>query len=539
MSNSRTGQEWVWRTSVGLGLYALVGGTISLLGWVWDRPWLADWDGDGIAIQPNATVAAIAAGLALLLINAGFHKTAGLLGLLVAFIGATTVAQMATGIDLGIDTVLMFGRSWGRVGVLYPGRMGPPGAVSWTIIGTALLWAAGRPGLRERARAIAPWLAVVTTTVATLSLVGYLYSAHVLFTIPTVTVIALQTSSFIFAVSIGLILTIRERGPMRLLLDEGPAGAMVRRIVPALVAVPVFLGLLRMAGDRAGIYDIAFGTAVRTIAEIVLLLALLWWTGSAISTETARQREQERQHRRDLEDADRRKTQFLATLAHELRNPLAPIRTAAALLKHPDLPETERARARAIIERQAAAMARLLDDLLDLSRITTDKLELRSERMELAQAIDGAVELCDPLVKEQHHTLTVALPPEPMPLDADPARLVQVFGNLINNACRYMEPRGHIWVTAAREDGSAVVRIRDSGLGIPSEKLSTIFEMFSQVDQPRERAQSGLGVGLHLVKRLVDLHHGRVEVYSRGSGTGAEFVVRLPIAADHQVARGA
>ena len=186
--------------------------------------------------------------------------------------------------------------------------------------------------------------------------------------------------------------------------------------------------------------------------------------------------------------------------------------------------------ARSMMERQVGQMVRLMDDLLDISRITSGKMQLRKERVELAAVVQSAVEASRPLIEAQAHELTVTLPPEPVYLDADPTRLAQVFSNLLNNAAKYTEKGGHIWLTAERQGGEVVVSVRDTGIGIAAEHLPHIFEMFSQVDPALERSQGGLGIGLALVRGLVELHGGTVEARSGGLGMGSEFIVRLPVA---------
>ena len=231
----------------------------------------------------------------------------------------------------------------------------------------------------------------------------------------------------------------------------------------------------------------------------------------------------------DLSEADRRKNEFLATLAHELRNPLAPLSNMVEVLKRAEGDTEMLKRARVTIERQLGQMVRLVDDLLDLNRITRDRLELRKSEVPLSSVIQHAVEVARPLVDSADHDLRVDLPKEPIYLQADPARLAQVFGNLLNNSCKYTRPGGAIWVNAKRLDGNVVVTIKDTGEGIPRDKLLTIFDMFTQVDRDPERSQGGLGIGLTLVKRLVEMHGGSIEARSAGVGQGSEFVVRLPI----------
>ena len=236
-----------------------------------------------------------------------------------------------------------------------------------------------------------------------------------------------------------------------------------------------------------------------------------------------------------LADADRRKDEFLATLAHELRNPLAPLRNALELLRRADDNRTLIERARAMMERQVGQLVRLVDDLLDIARITRGKLQLRKERVELASVVRSAVEAVRPAVEAQGHKLTVTLPPQSVPLDADPVRLAQVVSNLLLNAAKYTEQGGRIALTAQvsreHERPEVVVTVRDTGIGIAAEHLPHLFEMFSQVTSALERSQGGLGIGLSLVRGLVELHGGSVAARSDGLGTGSEFIVRLPVAA--------
>jgi signal transduction histidine kinase/ActR/RegA family two-component response regulator len=242
---------------------------------------------------------------------------------------------------------------------------------------------------------------------------------------------------------------------------------------------------------------------------------------------------------RELRDADRRKDEFLATLAHELRNPLAPIRNGLQVLRLSGKETGVVAEARSMMERQLSQMVRLVDDLLDVSRISRNKLDLKKQRVTLAAVVHSAVETSRPLVEQSRHSLTVALPPDPVYLDADLVRLAQVFSNLLNNAAKYTEPGGRIWLTAEVVGHEVAVRVRDTGLGIPADALPRIFEMFSQVDRNMERSQGGLGIGLTLVRRLVEMHGGTVEARSDGPGKGSEFTVRLPLAADGEVGRRA
>jgi PAS domain S-box-containing protein len=229
-----------------------------------------------------------------------------------------------------------------------------------------------------------------------------------------------------------------------------------------------------------------------------------------------------------LLDADRRKDEFLATLAHELRNPLAPIRNGLYLLRIADRASETAEQARAMLERQVRHLVRLVDDLLDVSRITRGRLEMRREPVEAAAVVGAAVETSQPAIDSAGHRLAVELPPEVLMLNADPVRIAQVLANLLNNAAKYTPAGGDIRLTVRRDGDAAVISVRDSGVGIPHHMLERVFDMFTQVDATS--AHGGLGIGLTLARRLVQLHGGTIEARSAGAGEGSEFVVRLPLA---------
>lgn len=245
-------------------------------------------------------------------------------------------------------------------------------------------------------------------------------------------------------------------------------------------------------------------------------------------TEARLAEEKLRQQAEQLREADQRKDEFLATLAHELRNPLAPVRNAAHLL-HLNSAPREVAWARDVIDRQMQQMTRLIDDLLDVSRISRGEMELKRERITLASVIDSAVETSRPLITHGGQHFDVTLPTTPVLLDGDPTRLSQIVSNLLNNAAKFTVRGGRIWLTAQVHDHTLQISVRDSGIGIPADKMSSIFELFSQVRNTSDRSQGGLGIGLSLVKRLIGMHGGTIEAFSNGPGTGSEFVMRAPI----------
>ncbi|HWJ07188.1 MAG TPA: ATP-binding protein [Steroidobacteraceae bacterium] len=638
---------WPLQLSLLLGAYALLGGLTSLSGWAFDLPDLAAWFDYGITIQPNGALCSALTGLCVCLLAFGWRGLAAAVGSVVWLTGSLTLLQWIFGIDFGIDAPLTFGREWGRVAAVYPGRMGLPASTSFTLLGVALVATAIGP---RRWRRRAPRVAMVTFGIGVLSITGQLYGADLLHTVPRVTAISMQTATFILAASAGVIALQPSTRPMRWLVSQTAVGVIARRAVPVVVLAPIAIGWLRLEGERLGFYDTAFGTALLVLILIALLGLVLWrgldaiarheaalysaeqrvqlaitagdaatwdldlvtggsvrsdsyytllgydpataaqatdlhWTSSilpedlpAVLAEWQRARvdrnlfrmeyrtrraddstmwvrsagrflydesgdpvrfvgvyvdiSDERHAIEQLRVADRRKDEFLAMLAHELRNPLAPLRNAATLLKAKGPPTPELQWAREVIDRQVQQMTRLIDDLLDTSRIRSGKIELRRGRIELVDVVNGAVEASRPLIDQSGHELAVELPPASVPLQGDLVRLSQVFCNLLNNAARYTPRGGHIQLRAVCIGTQVEVCVRDDGIGIPAGMLPRVFEMFTQVDRSLERTRGGLGLGLTLVKQLVELHGGEVEARSAGAGRGSEFVVRLPLAAE-------
>ncbi len=237
-----------------------------------------------------------------------------------------------------------------------------------------------------------------------------------------------------------------------------------------------------------------------------------------------------RRRAEELAEADRRKDEFLALLSHELRNPLAPVSNALQLMRHHGLPDPDLQRAWEIMDRQVENLSRLVDDLLDVSRITRGKIHLRKERVDLNAAAETAIETARPLIEKRGHTLAVSFTPEPLWVEGDRVRLDQVAGNLLTNAAKYTDPGGRIEVRARQVGGEAVLSVRDTGIGIAPEAQAAVFDLFVQADRSPDRSQGGLGIGLTLARRLVELHGGTIAVASEGLGRGSEFTVRLPLA---------
>jgi PAS domain S-box-containing protein len=320
-----------------------------------------------------------------------------------------------------------------------------------------------------------------------------------------------------------------ENYPGRHLLDVTPSGAT--QIEPVLDRV-------FRTGETVKNLEVTDEGPAKTGEERIWLTSLypvrgdageVQWVGSVALDVTERKRlmAELRGRAEQLAENDRRKDEFLAMLSHELRNPLAPIRNAVDLLREVGGPEL--GHARDVVDRQVTHLARLVDDLLDVSRITRGKVALRPEFVDLAEVAERAVETTRPLMEALGHKLELEISEEPPLLYADPTRLGQVVANLLNNAAKYTEKGGLITLRARREGGEAVVRVTDTGAGIPADILPHVFELFAQADRTLDRARGGLGIGLTLVKSLVEQHGGSVQAYSEGPGRGSEFVVRLPI----------
>ena len=256
------------------------------------------------------------------------------------------------------------------------------------------------------------------------------------------------------------------------------------------------------------------------------------WVGTATDVEERRRAEA------SLREGDRRKDEFIAMLAHELRNPLAPIRNAVKLLRDAGQADPVRAWSRDVIERQMDQLTRLVDDLLDVSRITRGKIQLQIEPVDLWAVVAAAVETSRPRIDAKRHRLELRLPTRPVRLAGDSVRLTQVVSNLLNNAAKFQDEGGFISVRAGIEDGDAVIRVRDEGAGIAPEMIGEVFELFAQAERTMDRAEGGLGIGLSLVKNLVEMHGGRVGVKSAGRGRGSEFTVHLPVLATHDEVEG-
>jgi signal transduction histidine kinase/ActR/RegA family two-component response regulator len=654
------------------GSYTAMAGLVSLFGWVADVPRLTDWYGTGISTQPNTAIAGASAGAALVLLALGRVRAAATLGVVVGLIGGSALFQNLTGVALGVDTIFMFGRAWGREATIMPGRMGIPASVSWLLTGTALIVLV-RPVLH---RAVAV-LGCLVAAIALLSLTGYLLGANPLYSVPWLTAIAVQTSSMLFAAGIGLIAAVPERQPIRGVLEDTAAGVLTRRILPFILVVPPLMGIVRLWGQDAGLYDTRMGAAMMVLAVAGCLCAVLWWSaravrsheraaaaanaqlqtsmreleavvrvapvGIAIARDVAcetvslnatfaemvevpedvnasftgpdaaripfrlldergqaippddlplqmaartgasvfnrtfvieradgrrivtigsavpvyraggppigaigvfmdvtaeRRATAEREEllaaaeraRAEAETANRAKDEFLAVLSHELRAPLNAMLGWVRILRRAGTGDAMVARAVETLERNVWAQAQVINDLLDISRITSGKIVLERSRVDIAAVVAGAVESMRPMVAGKRQTLELVITGEHLDVDGDAARLQQIVGNVVHNAVKFTPEGGRIGVRLRARRGMAEVEVEDSGQGIEPRLLPYVFDRFVQSESSTTRRHGGLGLGLAIVKQLTTLHGGTVRAESDGAGRGARFTIALPLA---------
>ena len=334
-----------------------------------------------------------------------------------------------------------------------------------------------------------------------------------------------------------------EKGAGALLIaEEAVAGTRGARLHEWLAQQPSWSDLPILILARHGADSAAVAQSMEQLGNVTVLerpTRVSALVSAARTALRARQRQyQIRDHlaaRRSAEealrDADRRKDEFLAMLAHELRNPLAPLRNSLHVLRATNRGDTTLERLGAIMERQLSNLVRLVDDLLEVARITRGKIELRCEAIDIAAVARGAIETSRPLIDVAGHRLDVTLPQEPMMLEGDAVRLNQVISNLLNNAAKYTDPGGHIRLTMEREGEWLAIAVRDNGIGIAPEMLGRVFDLFTQAERGYNRTHGGLGIGLTLVKRLVEMHGGTITARSEGLGRGSELVLRLPLSA--------
>jgi signal transduction histidine kinase/ActR/RegA family two-component response regulator len=530
-------------------------GAAVLSGWAFDIAYLKSVLPQSRPAQPATAVCLVLCGVAMGLATASsrsLRHTSISIAALVLLVAAATLVQTAFGLDFGTDT-LLFGESvmaeTSESGAA-PGRMATASAAGFVLLSSALLFV----------RASTPLVTNMLLTVGTAGLllactavVGHVFSVSPLHGFGLNAPVALPTALGAAALFTGVLAMRSQTGWIASLSGDGVGTRAVRSLGVFAIAAPLALGILLQTGTYAGVIDGELRTALIVLGSSIIAFAALLPAAARVKRAQHQQRqshEREQQINAELRraahdartasedrerlqgqllDAEQRKDEFLAILGHELRNPLAPIRYAIGLLK-PGVPPEIAAAARDVIERQTNHMVRIVDDLLDMSRITRNTLELRLELLDLRSVITDAVGSARSLIEAAHHQLTLDLPPHPLPVRGDATRLAQTLGNLLNNAAKYTDPGGRIDVKAERRGPQLTIEVRDSGSGIAAEILPRIFDLFVQGHPTDSRAPSGLGIGLSLAKRLVEMHGGSIEAQSEGAGHGSVFLVRLPTA---------
>ncbi|MBS0188061.1 MAG: response regulator [Planctomycetes bacterium] len=510
------------------GVFSALSGLVTLVGWYGNVPRLTDWGGDNISMFPNTAVCATVLGLSIALLARGEgtwrRPGANLLALIATAIGVLTLFEHATSRDLGIDRLLIE-RDWGQNAAAAPMRMGIPGSVSYTLLGLGVVLT----GLGALARRIATALGLVCLFIAALSLIGYLYNANTLYALPRITGIAKQTAITVVALGIGMVALVPEWGLAELMSRRDGGGLMARRLLPVFLLVAIVLGWLRVAGQQAGLYDSAFGTAVRTLVEIILFSVMVKWTADSLSrteSELRRNREQLGDALGQAQRVARVKDEFLATLSHELRTPMTAILGWTHILRRGSAEPGDVTKGLEVIERNAKLQSQMIDDLLDMSRILSGKVRLNLQTLDMAEVVRNAVDVIGPGAQAKGVHLEVTNPH--LAMSGDPARMQQILVNLLSNAVKFTPKGGRVWVVARSVEGRLEIEVSDTGVGIKPEFLPHVFERFRQQDVATTRKYGGLGIGLAIVRQLVELHGGTVTVASDGEGKGARFLVRLP-----------
>ena len=507
---------------------------LVLLGWVLDEPRLTGFYGS-ITMKTNAAIGLLLCGFALWSFGRIPAVATAVLGTLAAAVGGLTLAEHIFGWDLGIDQAL-FSEPVGAAATASPNRMGPNGSTGILLVGVSLvLLARGRALSVRRAQ----MLALFGIFFSLLAIAGYVYGATQLYAVANYTGIALHTALALIALHLGILATRTDIGMMARFVSDGPDGALLRRLAIPVTGLPLALGYVVVKGRQADFFDRGLGYALFAVALTVVLWMTIWQTARRIGA-TDRQRRLAERHRDELlvrerrardeaEHANRLKDQFIATLSHELRTPLNVMLGWTQVLEGGGPPDAQ-ARAAAVVARNGRLLARLVEDLLDISRATAGHFEIDREPISINGVAQAALDAMAPVAGEQHVTLVSQLDARPGLIDADPARLQQVVWNLLSNAVKFTPAGGRVEVRTASGPSDVVLTVTDTGRGFDAAFAPHVFEPFRQADASTRREHGGLGLGLSIARHLVELHGGSITAASDGPGHGATFTVTLPVA---------
>lgn len=506
---------------------ALVGGAV-LAARILGLPALDSWLAGRGTLSAGAALGFLLLGLGIAVVapawrRSGTHRLALAPAVATFALGLLALFEAASGVDLVFRGPLAAWRD------LTAGHM--PALTAVALILGALALASCAVG-RRRELLYAQLFSLVLLGVAAVGLTGHLYGLDALLAVSPAAVIPPPELVGLLAVGLGLLFARPEVGVMTLVVDPTAGGASVRRLLPVTVVLLLLLGALRVWGEGRGYFPGALGTALFAVSAVFLVGGLIVWNALRLrDAERLLLREQEIRLT-EIREAEERKDEFLAVLGHELRNPLAALATGLELQRLHHDPK-RRDTIGEMMSRQVSHLARLLDDLLDVSRISRGKIALQLEGLSLNDALERAVEEHRDLrPKEESPRISLSVQPRPIPVVADPTRLHQILGNLLGNAVKYTPAEGRIWVSLEREEGEAVVRVRDSGIGMDRHEIAAVFEPFRQLGQDAGRRRGGLGLGLTLVRQLAGLHGGSVSAASPGPGQGSTFTLRLPVASE-------
>jgi signal transduction histidine kinase/CheY-like chemotaxis protein len=514
------------------GAGAALAGMLVLMGWALDIPALKSILPKFVPMLPATALGLALAGVALMLASIRVRwafRAAQLLAVMVLFVGVQSFAEYLLEFEGPLRRVLFPRAPDGHLYWRY--TMSQPAALAYVLFGACILLAGARKPL---ARIGYSGFATVGLLAGLGSALGYLYGAEAMLGMGGLQTIAVHAAIGLVTLFAGVLLLRPDIGWLGFIMGSRPAEIVGRSLLAVVIVLPVITAWLVQKGELAGLYDNQFRLALITLITIVLLstLVLLFTRRTARLYETQLQTLEElhaleARHRLEADDANRRKDEFLATLSHELRNPLAPISAAAQVLERQAGEDPLLRQVSGILNRQSGHMARLVDDLLDVSRISRGHIELRKTRTLLAAVVESAIEASRPGIEAAGHALSISLPAEPVEVEVDGTRMSQVIQNLVNNAVKFTPPGGQIRISGEASGEQAVILVRDSGMGMDPESIDAIFEMFHQATNGSGRG-SGLGIGLALAKALVEQHGGSISASSEGTGRGSEFRITIP-----------
>jgi signal transduction histidine kinase/CheY-like chemotaxis protein len=536
----------LFMASMAIGIGALV-----LLGWTFEIMLLKAAFSSGLTMKANTALAVCATGTAVLLLrppDAGaIRKRLGQgFSFFALVIGGATLSEHIAGWDLGIDQ-LLFREPAGAIATTSPGRMGLPASISFALLGIALLSLDHSHRTRV---AISQLLASLVALIAMLPILGYITGAAQLYIVAPYTGIAAHSALALMAIAASVFFARPESRPAAVFVLKDAGGQLARGLLPATVMVPIGLWVLRGWFERTGLLDPSFARALVLLSFIVLFTLLVWLTAMRLSSEArARDRAEqklaellasERAARAEAERAAKLKDDFVATVSHELRTPLNAMLGWASMVRTKSIKPEEVAHGLSVIERNARLQARLIDDLLDISRIVSGKLRLDAQRLDVCAVVRSAISAVAPDADGKSIAIDASFEPHALFITGDPARLQQVVWNLLSNAVKFTPKGGSIAIEVRAVPGAGQIVVRDSGMGIEPQFIPHVFDRFRQADSSSTRRHAGLGLGLSIARHLVELHHGSVEAYSDGKDRGSRFTVLLPTGDDdngHREAR--